>query len=193
MKLDNFLLNYFRPNATLDNLSEVTKDYLLTNKIKLIICDLDNTLVPHFSFFPNSDVIDFLTLLKSLNIKVYIASNNSKKRVVKFMNVLPKNLVVNFIWNAKKPLTRKISKFVKEIHAYPSSEVLVIGDQFVTDIWYANRMKFRSLLLLPEMNTNKKIQKNFFIKILDNMIYKHIQHKNLLIPINKKEDKIRII
>lgn len=194
MKFDNFLLNYFRPNATLDNFNEITKEYLISNKIKLIICDLDNTLVPHFSFFPNKDVINFLNFIKELDIKIYIASNNTKKRVQRFAKYLPDNLIENYIWNSKKPFTKKIKSYVKEIKNLPSSQILVIGDQFVTDIWFANRMKFKSLLVLPTFNTNIKNQKNLFIRILDKLIYKHIAHKNLLVPIkNNENDDIKII
>lgn len=195
MKFDNFLLNYFRPNATLDNFSQITKEYLISNKIKLIICDLDNTLVPHFSFLPNKNVINFFNLIKELDIKIYIASNNTKKRVSRFAHYLPQGIIENYIWNSKKPFTKKIKTFVKEINNYPTSQILVIGDQFITDIWFANRMKFKSLLLLPSFNPSINSQKNFLIKILDKIIYQKIAHKNLLIPITeiKEENEIDII
>jgi predicted HAD superfamily phosphohydrolase YqeG len=46
-----------------------------------MICDLDNTLVPHYTKFPNKDVHEFINKVQNSGIEFVLMSNNIKKRV----------------------------------------------------------------------------------------------------------------
>ena len=48
--------------------------------------------------------------------------------------------------NAFKPFMRRTKKFLKQIHA-SFSEVVIIGDQFVTDIMVAKCLRIDSILV----------------------------------------------
>jgi HAD superfamily phosphatase (TIGR01668 family) len=96
----------------------------------MIICDLDNTLAPHFSRLPTRRVIDFCKKVREHDIKLVIVSNNNKKRVSTYVGKLQ---VDGVIPNAKKPLKRKIIKMMGQYNVEPN-EVIFIGDQFITDI-----------------------------------------------------------
>jgi HAD superfamily phosphatase (TIGR01668 family) len=96
----------------------------------MIICDLDNTLAPHFSRLPTRRVIDFCKKVYEHDIKLVIVSNNNKKRVNAYVNQLQIN---EAIANAKKPMKRKIVNLINRYNMQPN-EVIFIGDQFITDI-----------------------------------------------------------
>jgi HAD superfamily phosphatase (TIGR01668 family) len=96
----------------------------------MLICDLDNTLSPHFTTFPTRKVIEFCHKVQMIGIKLAIVSNNSKKRVTKYVSRLTPDVVIA---NAHKPLKRKIMKMLDANNLKPS-EVIMMGDQFITDV-----------------------------------------------------------
>ena len=51
-----------------------------------------------------------------------------------------------YIFHAHKPLPFKIKKYLK----YKNQEVIVIGDQILTDILLANLVSFKSILVEPQ-------------------------------------------
>lgn len=173
-------LNYLRPNIFVRNLDSIDVHALKVNGVRLIICDLDNTLVPHFTKFPNRAVYDFIDKVKNEGMHFVIASNNSKKRVVRFVDKLQETISIDgFLWNCKKPFIHKIKKFIRE-SAYSYDDIMVIGDQFITDVFLANRMKIKSILVLPMVDSSKNASLNMFFKILEKYIYKRLQHENIL-------------
>lgn len=179
MRRSTLWLNYLRPNIFIRNLLELDIHMLKISGIRLIICDLDNTLVPHFSKFPNKYVYDFINKIKQENIDIVIASNNSKKRVSIFVDKLRETTEIDgYIWNAKKPLTYKIKKYIKE-HNHSYNDTIIIGDQFIIDVFLANRLKTKSILVLPTIDPNEKASINIFLKILEKYIYNRLQHENI--------------
>lgn len=169
-------LNYFRPNLSLKTISQINVTMLKRSGVKYVICDLDNTLVPHFTKLPNNRCIHFFKSLHDNGIKVFIVSNNSKRRVERFCNMID---VDDFIYKAKKPFIYKINKLIKKYNIF-LEDVLVIGDQFITDILMANRCGFKSILVLPLVDSVENNFQNFIIAILDKWIYKYIAHANIV-------------
>lgn len=174
-------LNYLRPNIFVRDISKIDIFSLKLNGVKLIICDLDNTLVPHFNKFPNKFVYDFISNVKNEGLKIIIASNNTKKRVEKFVNKLNETIQIDgYLWNCKKPFKHKIKKFLKDNNFY-ASDAVIVGDQFITDIWLANRLKTKSILVLPMVDPNRNASYNFLQKFLERFIYKKLQLENTFI------------
>jgi HAD superfamily phosphatase (TIGR01668 family) len=97
---------------------------------KLLVCDLDNTLSPHFTKFPTRKVIEFCKEVQKVGLKLAIVSNNSKKRVLSFTARLKPDAVIA---SAMKPMKHKIVRMMNAFDATPE-ETLFIGDQFITDI-----------------------------------------------------------
>ena len=181
----NIFIKNFKPSYILNNFAEITQYYLINNDIKIIICDLNNTLISKYNLNIKKEVLEFLNLIKNLKIKLYIVSNNTRNNVNHFMQYIPKDLYDNFIWNAKKPLIKKVQKTFTLLKQYESNQILVIGDQFITDIWFANKMKYHSLLLI-NINENKKLNlKNYLFNIINKFIYKNILLKQEINHISK--------
>jgi HAD superfamily phosphatase (TIGR01668 family) len=144
--------------------------------IRMLICDLDNTLSPHFTRWPNKKVVDFTKQLQNNNIKLAIVSNNSKKRVLTYTSRLTPDEI---LFNAKKPFKRKIIKMLERLDIRPN-EVIFLGDQFITDVWVANRVGSKSILVLPIINPSQDESSSKLIRFLDKFIYKKLEYGNYL-------------
>jgi HAD superfamily phosphatase (TIGR01668 family) len=138
-------LNYFKPSIYISHFSKVEPVLLKKQGIKVFICDLDNTLVPHYNKFPNKEVIDFITSVQDEGIKFILVSNNTNKRVKFFSE---KTNVDGFYGNAKKPFPGVIKKIIKDNNV-KNSEVIIMGDMLITDILVANFAKIESILVQP--------------------------------------------
>ncbi len=170
MKSNLVLFNYLRPTVFIKNIMDVNLFSLRRSGVKYIFCDLDNTLIPHFTSLPNATCTKFANDVKNNDIKLIIISNNKKYRVETFCNLIN---VDDFIYNAKKPLVGKIKKIMEKYNISPE-DVIFIGDQFITDIFVANRLSIKSILVLPLVESSKTGIKNFIIFLLERFIYRHI-------------------
>lgn len=177
------LLIYFRPNIFFKDFTKVDTHFLKMNNIRLLLCDLDNTLAPHFSKFPSQNAINFVKKIKEDGIFFYVVSNNFKNRVKKFCEKLKPD---GFIYNAKKPLIYKIKKLIKNLNIQPSETVLM-GDQFVIDVFAANRLGCKSILVVPLTEINSKsASESKIVNFLDKLIYKHLGQNNMLTSVDTK-------
>lgn len=170
MKSNLVFLNFLRPTVFVKNITDVNLYSLRRSGVKYIFCDLDNTLIPHFTSLPNTTCAKFAHDVRSNDIKLIIISNNKKNRVETFCNLID---VDDFIYNAKKPLVGKIKKIMEKYNISPD-DVIFIGDQFITDIFVANRLSIKSILVLPLVESSKTGIKNFIIFLLERFIYQHI-------------------
>ena len=125
---------------------------------RLIFIDLDNTLVSYDDEVPSESNLKLFSNLKEIGFEVIIISNNTKKRVLKYS----KNTGLNAIWSAMKPLKKGFKRGLKEASKkYDPSEVAHIGDQLITDIRGANKMKFYSILVEPVLRKSDALTTRF--------------------------------
>lgn len=145
----------------------------------MVIFDLDNTLAPHFSKSSNRYSRMLIQKLKDRNIIVVIASNNTKSRVLRFCETLPG--IDYIIWNALKPFPYRIRKLFKLFNV-SKEQTIIVGDQFITDIWVANILKIRSILVTSLFNVriSQEVKKNSFKYFIENIIYKKLQLQNMV-------------
>lgn len=170
-----FFVNYFKPSAYLTSITEIDLDILIEQGIKLIICDLDNTLVPHFTKFPTKQSIDFVKEVKKRGMKFMLISNNTKKRVSFFSEKLG---IKEYVSNAKKPLPFAISKVISKMGVTPQ-ETVIIGDMLVTDTLVANLMHTESILVQPLMDPDKTFDK--VIQLFEKKVFKKLSKENLIV------------
>ena len=183
-----YLLSYFRPNLFVNKIENINLNIFKNSNLKIVLCDLDNTLAPHFTIFPTKTAIDFCKNIQDLGLKFIIVSNNSKKRVKLFAERLG---VDDYLAKAHKPFIWKIKKFLAKYNVSPE-EMIFIGDQFIFDILTANRLQCRSILTLPIIS-NANEQQNSFFKFLENSIYKKLEFNNIFEKKNiemEEEDEI---
>jgi HAD superfamily phosphatase (TIGR01668 family) len=155
LKKQGLIMNFFKPSLYVRSFKDVNLYSLKAQGIKVFICDLDNTLVPHYKKLPNKDVLEFVKEVKSYDMKIIVVSNNAKNRVKLFCD---KAGIDEYYGAAKKPLKGSLVK-IMENHKVKSSEVVIMGDQIVMDILVANRIKAESILVQPLVSSDYKMNK----------------------------------
>ena len=162
-------MSKFRPNLYYKSIFDINYDKLKNMNIKVLIFDLDNTIVTVDSDIPNDDVVN---LFKKVNkdFKVFIASNNLKERVRKIGNYLD----VHAFYSVSKP-SKKIKKLLQNKYDVEMNEVAIIGDQIMTDIFMGNRLGAKTILVDPLGEKDLKI--TFFNRTMEKLVLKKIKLK----------------
>ncbi|MRX71342.1 YqeG family HAD IIIA-type phosphatase [Bacillus lacus] len=156
------MLKNFLPGEYVKNIFDISPLKLKERGVKGIITDLDNTLVEWDRPDATPALIDWFKEMKRNGIKVTIVSNNVEKRVKAFSEPLD----IPFIFQARKPFGRAFRRAAREMEL-PKNEVVVIGDQLLTDVLGGNRSGFHTILVVPVASTdgfftriNRKIERN---------------------------------
>ena len=132
------------PKTYLNKVQDITIQFLIENKIKALILDVDNTLIDYYKNL-SDDVIEWSHSLQGQGIKMYILSNtNKKEKVEKVAN----SLEIPYKLFAKKPSKRGFMKIQKEIKIEPEN-IGVVGDQIFTDVIGGNRCNMFTILVDP--------------------------------------------
>jgi uncharacterized protein len=144
-------MNLFRPDMYKKNIFEIDYQKLKDKGIKCLIFDLDNTLglLEH-----ERCPVKTKKLLKSLqkDFLILISSNNTKKRIKPYL----KDLGIGGVAFSLKPLTRGLRK-IKRDYGLKKKEMVMIGDQIVTDILSGNKFKIMTILVDPLGKKDLKI------------------------------------
>jgi len=134
---------YFYPNQYVKTIFDIDFARLKDQGIQYLLVDLDNTLIPYDETIANERIKNLFESLNNHGFKVLIISNNKEERV----KIFSEDLDVQYIYSAKKPLKTGFKKAMR-ILGYPShSEVALIGDQFMTDVYGGNRMGFYTIVV----------------------------------------------
>lgn len=159
------------PNLYLEKVEDITIEILLKNKIKLLILDVDNTLIDYYRNL-TEDVVNWAKLMKGQGIKLYILSNtNNKYKVKEVADVLG----VEYKYLAMKPLKRGFKYIMKKTNTKPEN-IAVIGDQIFTDVIGGNRCKMFTILVNP-IDKKKDYWYTAWKRPIENKIKKQIQSK----------------
>lgn len=132
------------PKAYLNKVQDITIQFLIENKIKALILDVDNTLIDYYKNL-SDDVVEWAHSLQGQGIKMYILSNtNKKEKVEKVAN----SLETPYKLFARKPSKGGFLKIQKEIKIEPEN-IGVVGDQIFTDVIGGNRCNMFTILVDP--------------------------------------------
>ncbi len=144
-------MNLFRPDMYKKDIFEIDYQKLKDKGIKCLIFDLDNTLglLEH-----ERCPVKTKKLLKGLqkDFLILISSNNTKKRIKPYL----KDLGIGGVAFSLKPLTRGLRK-IKRDYGLKKKEMVMIGDQIVTDILSGNKFKIMTILVDPLGKKDLKI------------------------------------
>lgn len=136
-------MNNYMPTYVYSTIYDIDFSKLYAMGKKIIIADLDNTLLPYYETKATIQLIKWNEDLHKAGFKLYIATNNNEKRI----NEVKKTLLIDgFITRASKPSPKKVNQFLYELNL-KKEEVLFLGDQLVTDILCANRCNIDSILV----------------------------------------------
>lgn len=123
---------------------EIDFNFYKKEGFKIILIDLDNTLDSYKTTTPNKKAIELIEQFKKNGLLPIIVSNNKSKRVKEYC----KALNITSLNGCYKPLPFKINKFIKK-NKYSKNEILLIGDQIMTDAYCAQNLKIKMILTSP--------------------------------------------
>lgn len=138
------IYEYFFPDYSYRTVGDIDVCSLAGMGIRYVLLDIDNTLVPYTTMYPDSNALSFLNELKENGIEFCFVSNNHAERVLSFN----KELKAPVFPRAKKPLLFGINKAMKELGAKKENTAL-IGDQIFTDVWGGKRAGILTFLVEP--------------------------------------------
>ena len=165
---------HFVPDQHVENVCKIDFDKLYESGIRVLLVDLDNTLIPYDVDLPNDEIKALFLRLKAIGFSSVIISNNRKSRVEPCSNVLG----IDYVSSAKKPLKSGFKKALKKLQETPSpNQVFVIGDQLMTDVFGAKRLGYSVGLVEPiKVRSEKWYTK--FNRSLERQMLKKIYRKN---------------
>ena len=167
------MLKRFIPMAHAKSVFDIEVSYYKKLGIKYLFVDLDNTLDSYKTLKPSARVLSLKEILNKNGIEMIIVSNNTGKRVSTYANALG----VKFVPHIGKPFAFGLNKALKELNL-KKDEVLVIGDQTVTDISAANGAKMKNVLTDKIVEEDQPTTR--FNRLFDKPIRKSLAKKGLL-------------
>ena len=140
----------FLPKIIAPKLTDLTPELLRDRKIRLLMLDFDNTIVPYTTSVPTSEMTVWLDKMNKLeDIQLCIVSNSHKERVPMFC----KERGLDCITYARKPSGKGIRECLGKYNI-PASEAALVGDQIYTDTLGANCAGVQSILVRAIHNHN---------------------------------------
>ena len=134
----------FYPNIYLTSVLDIKIEYLIKNKIKALILDVDNTLIDYNKNL-SDEIVAWSKELQGQGIKIYILSNTNKKEKVK---TVAEKLQIPYEMFAKKPSKKGFIKIQNILNINPEN-IAVVGDQIFTDVIGGNRCNMFTILVDP--------------------------------------------
>lgn len=158
-------MSRYKPTMYYKDIHSINYDKLKKDGIKCLVFDLDNTLGLLDDIKCPEKTKKLIQKLKK-DFLVLIMSNSRKKRIEPYAN----DLGVDAITFALKPLIHGHRKLKKKYNL-KKEEMVIIGDQIVTDIVSGKRFKIKTILVDPLgekdlkiTSINRKIEKRILNK-----------------------------
>ncbi len=154
-----------------NNIYSINYDKLKEMGIKNLIFDLDNTLglISDGECPPKTKKL--INKLKK-DFFIVICSNNSKSRLKPYME----DLGVDGVAWSMKPLINGLVR-IKRKYKLKKKEMVIIGDQIVTDIFAGNKFRIKTILVDPLGIKDMKI--TFFNRKVENFIVKRYTKRRI--------------
>lgn len=158
-----------KPTYAVERVTDINLDDLVADNIKGLIFDLDNTLMhPKTSHLPE-DIEKWLDIVKN-DFKIAILSNNPYTNYVKEAGERVGCVAYE---RAGKPRRKAALRALKDLGLMPS-EVAIVGDRPLTDIWVGQRLGMVTILVDPLLKHQeiwiirylRKLEKIFITKAL---------------------------
>ncbi len=131
-----------QPDFFFSMVEDVTLDFLKSHNIRFLILDADATLIQAHDDKILPERIALIEAIRASGIRVMVGSNGKTTRIE---TAFGKHRIEAYGYSLK-PLPFRLLKHLK---GYRKKEVLLVGDQFFTDILCAKLMGIRSAMVEP--------------------------------------------
>ena len=164
-----FRLTTYLPEGVYATVYQVDYDALYQLGKRLLIIDIDNTLIPYDESLPSSQLMALFSSLKEKGFQIVLVSNNHRPRVMQFAEVLD----CPFIASARKPFHNAYQQCIKLFPNISTQAMHAIGDQLITDVAGANQMGIScSLVRVLKPRSEKWYTK--LNRLLEKRVLKHM-------------------
>ena len=168
------MLKYFTYDEYVESIFDIDLEKLYDMGKRLILTDLDNTLVRSDAPLPTPEVLDWLEMAKDFGFVVKIVSNNNSERV----RIFSEDLEIESFGFSFKPLKYKVKRFMR---GYSKDQVVFIGDQLLTDVAVSKRCGLYMILVRPvNLSADEDITK--FNRRIERRIVKELKKKGMKVP-----------
>ncbi|MBP7060224.1 MAG: HAD-IIIA family hydrolase [Lachnospiraceae bacterium] len=141
------------PNDYIDSVYDVNFKKLYEEGYRLLLFDVDNTLVPHGA--PADErAIQLFQELREIGFQTWFLSNNKEPRVKSFCEAVNGT---SYIFKCGKPDTEAYLDAVKR-SGCQKSQTFFFGDQIFTDMWGANKSGIRNCMVKPVLKWKEEPQ-----------------------------------
>jgi HAD superfamily phosphatase (TIGR01668 family) len=137
-------LRRLSPDLYLRNIYELPLRKFMTMGIKVLLFDLDNTVVLHRDSHALPQTAAWFEKLSAAGFEAAILSNNSDERV----KIIASQFKIPYIAHAGKPRQKGFKRALALFGVKPEQCVMV-GDQLFTDIAGGNQAGFFTALIMP--------------------------------------------
>ncbi|MGX6978609.1 YqeG family HAD IIIA-type phosphatase [Vagococcus elongatus] len=165
------MFSKYKPTWMIEAIYQLTPEQLKKHNIKGILTDLDNTLIAWNNPKGTKEFHDWMNQMENAGIPVIVVSNNNRRRVSKAVE----KINLDFIHGALKPLSFGIHRGVDKL-GIDANQVVMVGDQIMTDIRAANAAGIRSILVKPIVNTDS--WKTKFNRGMEKIVMRHLLKKH---------------
>ncbi|MFZ3626926.1 YqeG family HAD IIIA-type phosphatase [Enterococcus faecalis] len=165
------MFSKYKPTWMIDAIYKIIPAQLKKLGIKAVLTDLDNTLIAWNNPDGTEELKTWLLEMKNAGITVLVVSNNKDSRIKRVVEKFD----LDYVARALKPTARGFKLAEKKLGLKPS-EMLMVGDQIMTDIRGANAAGIRNVLVQPIVDTdgwNTRINRFFERKIMKYLSKKH--------------------
>lgn len=166
-------MKIFRPDFYAKSIFDIDISFFTTNGIKCILSDLDNTLDAYDVLNPSDRVFELKKRLDDVGIELCIVSNNKAKR----KEIYCQRLGVKSQFTCMKPFKKRITRFYESL-GYNKDEVILIGDQLITDVGCGKNSKIKVILTDPIVKKDQWTTR--FNRLLDRPIRASLRRKGIL-------------
>ena len=133
------------PSHLAESIYWLTPELLAAHGVRLVLCDLDNTLAPYEESAPSPALRQWKEALEERGITLFVVSNSRKsRRCPDFCEALG----IPYVRHAGKPGTRGFRAALEQT-GIPAEQAIMVGDQIFTDTLGANRAGVTSVLVRP--------------------------------------------
>ena len=148
--------NYLFPNLAVSSVLDLTVDQLRNLHVEALILDVDCTLKEYEKQEPDSEIIEWLNILKEEKFSLCLLSNGIEKRI----KPVADSLQLPYIAKACKPSPKGVRRAL-DLLAVPAGKAVVVGDQIFADILAGNLAGVFTILVTPI----KPEQEHWFTRI----------------------------
>ena len=164
------MIELFKPTWMVETAYNIDPQALKDNGIRAVFSDLDNNLTAWNNPNGTPEMREWMNRLEGAGIPLIIISNNKAKRVAKAVETLK----LPFMARSLKPLAFGIARARTKL-GLAKSEVVMVGDQLMTDIAAANSAGVRSILVKPLVDTDKWITR--INRLVEKPVMERLKHR----------------